>query len=275
VIVVVAEHSEHRDRQIPTRVGEHVCLLGLSCRREIAGKHDHVRFALDLPERAQHALARRFGRVDVPGSSDPDHPFDVAHPDKTETAAYMPESSFGELVDAMKAAAGILMEQEIPFVLGGGMSAWARGGPKSEHDVDFLLRPEDAEVALEAFAAAGWRTERPPEGWLYKTWHENGALVDLIFSPASGPITAEMIEHAPMSEVMALRIRVSTLEDVLTSKLMAMTEQEPDFGSVLEWARALREQIDWDVVRTRTEASPFAKAFFTLVEELGVVDASS
>ena len=42
---------------------------------------------------------------------------------------------------------------------------------------------------------------------------------------------------------------------------------------MLEWARALREQIDWDVVRERTEASPFAKAFFTLVESLGVVDA--
>jgi hypothetical protein len=186
----------------------------------------------------------------------------------------MPESSFDELVAAMKAAAGILKEREIPFVLGGGLSVWARGGPKSEHDVDFLLRPEDGEDALAAFDAAGWRTERPPEGWLYKTWHDNGALVDLIFSPASGPITAEMIERAPVSEVMALRIRVSTLEDVLTSKLLAMTEQEPDFGSVLEWARALREQIDWDGVRARTEASPFAKAFFTLVEELGIVDSS-
>jgi hypothetical protein len=42
---------------------------------------------------------------------------------------------------------------------------------------------------------------------------------------------------------------------------------------VLEWARALREQIDWNDVRARTESSPFAKAFFTLVEELGVVAA--
>jgi hypothetical protein len=212
--------------------------------------------------------------MEVAGGSDPDHASDVARRGEPETAAYMPESSFGELVEAMKAAAGILMEREIPFVLGGGLSAWARGGPKSEHDVDFLVRPEDAEDALAAFASAGWRTERPPEGWLYKTWHENGALVDLIFSPASGPITTEMIERAPVSEVMALRIRVSTLEDVLTSKLMAMTEQEPDYSSVLEWARALREQIDWDDVRARTEASPFAKAFFTLVEELGVVDGS-
>jgi hypothetical protein len=184
----------------------------------------------------------------------------------------MPESSFPELIEAMKASAGILADAEIPFVLGGGLSAWSRGGPRSEHDVDFLLKPEDADAALAAFEAAGWKTERPPEGWLYKTWHENGALVDLIFNPASGPITDEIIERAQVAEVMALRIKVSTLEDVMVSKLMAMTEQEPDFSSVLEWARALREQIDWHDVRARTEASPFAKAFFTLVEALGIVE---
>jgi hypothetical protein len=184
----------------------------------------------------------------------------------------VPESSFEELIEAMKAAAGILQAAEIPFVLGGGLSAWARGGPKSEHDVDFLVRPEDADTALAAFDAAGWKTGRPPEGWLYKTWHENGALVDLIFSPASGPITDEIIDRAPVAEVMALRINVSTLEDVMVSKLMAITEQEPNFESVLEWARALREQIDWETVRARTEGSPFAKAFFTLVESLGIVE---
>ena len=36
-------------------------------------------------------------------------------------------------------------------------------------------------------------------------------------------------------------------------------------------ARALREQIDWDDVRRLTQSSPFARAFFTLVEELGIV----
>ena len=184
----------------------------------------------------------------------------------------MPESSFEELIEAMKGAAGILQEAGVPFVLGGGLSAWARGGPRSEHDVDFLLRPEDAETARDAFEAAGWRTERPPEGWLYKTWHENGALVDLIFNPASGPITDQLIERSPEAEVMALRVHVSTLEDVMVAKLLAITEQEPDFSAALEWARALREQIEWHDVRARTEASPFAKAFFTLVEALGIVE---
>jgi hypothetical protein len=184
----------------------------------------------------------------------------------------VPEATFEELIEAMKAGAGVLQESGIPFVLGGGLAAWARGGPKTEHDVDFLLRSEDAEAALAAFEQAGWKTERPPEGWLYKVWHENGGLVDLIFNPSGGPITDEIIERAVVLEVMALRIPVFSLEEVLTSKLLALTEQEPDFGSVLELARALREQIDWEAVRKRTEASPFAKAFFTLVEALGIVE---
>ena len=184
----------------------------------------------------------------------------------------MPEPSFDELIEAMKDAAGILQQCEIPFVLGGGLAAWARGGPKTEHDVDFMLRPDDAETALDRFEAEGWRTERPPEGWLYKAFHENGALVDLIFCPSGGPISDEIIERAPVCEVMALRIRVFSLEDVMTTKLLSLTEQEPGFGSVLEIARALREQVDWQTVRERTEASPWAKAFFTLVEELGIVD---
>ncbi|HJQ73324.1 MAG TPA: nucleotidyltransferase family protein [Gaiellaceae bacterium] len=184
----------------------------------------------------------------------------------------MPEPTFEEMLDAMKAAAGGLQRHEIPFVLAGGLAAWARGGPKSEHDVDFIVKPEDADRALEAMAEAGLRTERPPEGWLYKAWHENGTLVDVIFAPSGGPITDETIERAPVLEVAALRVHVFTLEDVMTTKLLALTEQEPNFGQLLSYARALREQIDWEEVRSRTEASPFARAFFTLIEGLGVVD---
>jgi hypothetical protein len=53
---------------------------------------------------------------------------------------------------------------------------------------------------------------------------------------------------------------------------MALSEQNLDYRSVLDIARTLREQIDWERVRGRTGASPYAQAFFTLVEELGIVD---
>jgi hypothetical protein len=57
---------------------------------------------------------------------------------------------------------------------------------------------------------------------------------------------------------------------VLVAKLLALREHQVDYDQVLELARTVREQIDWDEVRERTSDSPFAKAFFTLVDELGV-----
>jgi hypothetical protein len=187
--------------------------------------------------------------------------------------AFTPSDDFPDLIDAMKRAAAALRDAEVPYMLGGGLAAWARGGPPTEHDVDFFVREEDAERALDALVAAGMRPERPPEGWLLKAWAD-GTLIDLIFRPSGGPIDDGYFERAEEMEVSAQRMPVASLEDVMTTKLMALNEQEPDLASVLELARSLREQIDWNEVRARTAENPFARAFFTLVEELGVVEAA-
>jgi len=180
------------------------------------------------------------------------------------------DREFEQLLDAMKRAAGVLNEAGIPFVLGGGLACWARGAPKTEHDVDFLLRPGDVERARDALAAAGMRTEKPPEGWLLKAY-DGDVLIDLIFDPQGGPIDDAVFDRAEEMEVYATRLQVSALEDVLVQKLLALREQQPDYSSVLELARSLREQVDWDDVRERTESSPFGKAFFTLLDELEIV----
>ena len=181
----------------------------------------------------------------------------------------MDDADFERLVDTMKRGAAALRDAGIPFMLGGGLAAWARGAARTEHDVDFLLRPEDAERAQQTLVEIGMKAEQPPEGWLLKAW-DGDILVDLIFEPTEGPVTTEMLEEADELNVMAMRVKVARLEDVLSSKLLALEEQEPDFGQVVELARSVREQIDWDEVRARTDSSPMAKAFFTLVEELGV-----
>ena len=43
----------------------------------------------------------------------------------------------------MKRSAAVLRDARVPFLLGGGLASWARGGPPTEHDVDFLLRERD------------------------------------------------------------------------------------------------------------------------------------
>jgi predicted nucleotidyltransferase len=180
------------------------------------------------------------------------------------------DQDFEQLLDAMKRAAGVLNGAGVPFVLGGGLACWARGAPKTEHDVDFLVRPEDAERARTALALAGMRTENPPEGWLLKAFDDR-VLIDLIFDPQGGPVDDTIFERAEELEVYATRLEVAALEDVLVQKLLAISEQDPDYSSVLELARSLREQVDWNEVRERTEDSPFAKGYFTLLDELEIV----
>ena len=187
---------------------------------------------------------------------------------------YEEEKPFSALKETLKKAAGALREADIPFLLGGGLAAWARGGPESDHDLDLLVRPHDAERALQALERAGLRPEKPPENWLYKAWDDD-ILVDVIFAPSGNTVDDAMFDRAEDLEVNAVRMRVMSLEDLLVTKLSALGEHEVDYESVLEIARACREQIDWAQVRERAGSSAYAKAFFTLVEELGIVGATA
>ena len=182
-----------------------------------------------------------------------------------------PEAPFDAIRETLKNAAAALRDAEVPFVLAGGLASWARGGPESEHDLDLLVKPEDADRALEALAEAGMKPERPPEDWLYKAW-AGDVLIDLIFDPEGGPVDDELIERSNELEVDAVRMRVMTAADILTTKLLAMKEHEVDYESVLEVARSLREQIEWDDLRRSTAHSPYARAFFTLVAGLGIAE---
>jgi len=184
--------------------------------------------------------------------------------------SYTPSETFPEIIETMKRAAAALREHEIPFLLGGGLAAWARGGPPTDHDVDFLVREEDAERALETLVGIGLRPERPPEGWLLKAW-DGDVLVDLIYHPANGSVDDRTFERAASVEVAALPLHVASLDDVLVAKLLAMSEQSPDFRPVLEIARSLREQIDWGSVRRQVEDTPFGAAFLTLAERLRII----
>lgn len=178
------------------------------------------------------------------------------------------------LLDCLKRVAAALRDADVPYALGGGLSAWARGGPPSENDVDILIREQDSERARQALTEIGLRTEIPPEGWLVKAWDEE-ILVDLIFRPSGLVIDDEFLARCDELSVQAVWMKVMPLDDLLSSKLLSLTEHHLDYARALEIARALREQIDWREVRRRTEHSPFARAFLSLVEELGIADTGS
>jgi predicted nucleotidyltransferase len=184
----------------------------------------------------------------------------------------MPAVQSVELLDALKVVAAALREAKVPFALAGGLAAWAHGGPPTEHDIDLLVREEDAENALATLRDAGLRIETPPEGWLLKAW-VGDVLIDLIFAPKGITVDEEFLDRCQKISVSAVEMRVVSLDDLFVSKLLALTEHHLDFGPPLEWARAIREQVDWREVAVRTAESPFARTFLSMLDELDIVDA--
>lgn len=180
------------------------------------------------------------------------------------------EHAFELIEETLKKTVAALRDSSVPFLLGGSLATWVRGGPESRKDLDVMVKPDDAERALEALERAGMRPERPPEEWLYKAW-DGDVLVDVIFEPRGIEMTDDVIERGEEVHVLGITIPVMSLEDVLTTKLLSIDEHELDYSSVLRMARALREQIDWRALRAATAESPIARAFFVLVEELGIV----
>lgn len=177
-----------------------------------------------------------------------------------------------DIRSTLRRAAGALREAEVPFMLAGSMACWARGGPASQHDLDLIVAPHRAEAALEALVGAGMRPERPAEEWLLKAW-DGDVLVDLIFAPRGLEVTDELIEAAECMSVSSVLMRVMSLEGVLITKLRSLSEQHLEYSGLLEIARATREQVDWGYVRERTVGSPFAMAYFALLEGLEIIPA--
>jgi hypothetical protein len=182
----------------------------------------------------------------------------------------MPDEGFEAFEATLKKSVAAFREAQVPTLLGGSLAIWARGGPETRHDLDFMVKPGDAERALQALVDAGMKPERPPEGWLYKAW-DGDVLVDLIFQPRGLTMTDEVFSRGETREVLAISVNLMALEDVFATKLLAFDEHNCDYSAILLRARALREQIDWDQLRDRVEDWPFARAFFVLAEGLGIV----
>lgn len=189
--------------------------------------------------------------------------------------------SFGRMVEGtLKRVAATLRDAGVPFCLIGSLSAWARGGPESSHDLDFGIRREDVLRAASALADAGMVIEIPPEDWLIKAWdghpdEPDATLVDLIYNPSGMPVTDEVLDRADEMDVLAMRMRVLSPTDLLAMKLLALRENHLDLTSTIATARAIREQIDWDQARRLTAHSPYARGFFVMAEGLGICSAGA
>jgi predicted nucleotidyltransferase len=173
------------------------------------------------------------------------------------------------ILASLKRASAALRDAGVPYAVGGGLAFYAYGGDPGDHDVDLMLREQDAERAQQVLAEAGMRPENPPEEWLLKA-HDGDVLVDLIFAPEGLPITDEVLARARDLVVDAMHVPVLDLADALVTRLLAFNERSFDVVGMLGLVRELREQVDWAQLRDRTADSPFAQTFLDLAERLDI-----
>ena len=174
-----------------------------------------------------------------------------------------------ELRDALKRAASALKAQGPEFALAGSYALWVRGGPEPVHDVDFVVAEEDADAAAKALKEAGFRIDRPPEDWLFKAC-TGDVVVDVLHRLNGVPVEPSTIRGADEVEVLAIAMPVLPPTQVVAEKLSSLNEHHCDFAALLPGVRAVREQVNWAVVRRETADNEFASAFLFLTDRLGI-----
>ena len=179
-------------------------------------------------------------------------------------------AEFKVIVESLRKSVAALRDTDVRYCLSGSVASWARGGPETVNDVDLIVHPPHMDAAVAALEGAGMRSGTPPEGWLVKCW-DGEVLIDLIHTVTGYESVEEILERSEVMRVASLDVPVASMEDVLTPKLLAFDEHYLDYTGALRAARALREQIDWEVVREKTCHSPYAQGFFALLEALDVI----
>jgi hypothetical protein len=173
------------------------------------------------------------------------------------------------LREGLKRVAVLLKESGRPFALTGGYAAWVHGAPESGHDVDFLVRPEDAAEVSAYLAEHDLDVEQPSEDWLFKV-RTDGVVVDLLHR-TNGTTPEAALARAGEVAVLSVEMPVIDPTDLVAEKLLALDEHYCDLSALLPTLRAVREKVDWQDVRRRCEGAPFAEATLFLLERLDVL----
>jgi predicted nucleotidyltransferase len=154
----------------------------------------------------------------------------------------------GEVGEALDAA-------HIPYAVIGGVASASFGRPRWTHDVDILVRPEDAEQVLSVLGERGFDTEMTDHRWIYKAFKYD-VLVDVIFRSTGGIyLDREMIDRVTETRLDEWTVKVVPPEDLLIMKAVVHDE-----GGPRHWHDALGliavGHLDWKYLQSRALRAP-------------------
>jgi hypothetical protein len=133
------------------------------------------------------------------------------------------------------------------------------------------ITESDAAAAAATLRDAGFSVEHPPEDWRFKA-RAGDTVVDVLHRLNGVPVEEATLDRAEQRDVLAIAMPVLPPTLVLIQKLRSLGEHHCDFASLLPAVRAIRERLDWDVIKAQPADNDFAAAFLVLAGRLGLID---
>ena len=124
-------------------------------------------------------------------------------------------------------ATSALDAAQVDYVVFGGVASSALGRPRTTRDVDILLRPESARMALRLLDDHGFETDQLDDKWIFKA-QKGSVVVDLIFATRYGiHLDSAMLAHAQKASFAGVSFTCIGREDLLIIKAVACDEASP------------------------------------------------
>lgn len=152
--------------------------------------------------------------------------------------------------EVLKEAVRTVEQSGYDFLVLGGLASSLVGRPRWTHDIDFLVRSDDARGVLAALANAGFETQETDPVWIFKAF-KHQVMIDLIFMITGGIyLDADMRDRSIVREYDGLEIRIPSAEDQIVIKAIVHREE-----TSRHWFDALailaRAELDWDYLLHR------------------------
>ncbi len=142
----------------------------------------------------------------------------------------------------------VMHDSSVAFLVGGAYALGHHAGiVRHTKDLDLFVRPADRGRALDALAAAGYRTEQTFPHWLSKAFSGDD-FADVIHSSGNGacPVDDEWFAHAVKARVFGMRVHLCPAEEMIWQKAFIMERERFDGADIAHLIRARGPQLDWD-----------------------------
>lgn len=163
-------------------------------------------------------------------------------PAPAEAVALTPQAA-----DFYRRSMEILQAAGVPFLVGGTYAlTFYTGIQRPTKDIDLFLRREDLGRALQAFEAAGYRTDRAFPHWLAKAY-DGEHFIDLIYGAGNGvsEVDDQWFEHAAEALVLDLKVGLCPVEETIWSKAFIMERERFDGADVAHLIHSHAHRMDW------------------------------